>query len=450
MISRNLYLNIVIRVLLVVFFSVLLGYLLVRDDSFRYSLICMIAVVAVTGSLISYLNSTNRKVRFFFDSVRNEDSSLSFPTDTRNRTYRELNKSMNVVNRQIQQLKIDNRNQEQYFQILIEHLATGIITYDSKGYVINTNSAAKKLLSVDVLNHIQQIERIDDKLYQAVKNIKPSERKLVSSHINNEEIQLSLKATSFRLQDTDMVILSVQDIKNELDEKELESWMKIIRVLMHEIMNSIAPITSLSESLSRIYLTDGKPVIPEQVTSRTISTTLQGLNVIKDQGRGLMSFVESFRQLTRVPEPVRNNFKVADLVSRIQILYSSLANSERVALKVSLKDPGQEIYADQNLISQVLLNLVKNALEANENNARGEIRITSDVDANGRPEICVADNGPGIPEENLDEIFVPFFTTRKTGSGIGLSLSRQIMRVHGGNLRVRSVQGKGTVFCMNF
>jgi two-component system nitrogen regulation sensor histidine kinase NtrY len=450
MISRNLYLNIVIRVLLVVLFSVLLGYLLVKDVSFRYSMICIIAVVAVTVSLISYLNSTNRKIRFFFDSVRNDDSSLSFPSDSTTKTFRELSRSMNVVNSQIQQLKIENRNQEQYFQILIEHLATGIISYDGKGYVINANSAAKKLLSIDVLSHIQQIERIDDKLYQAVKNIKPSERKLVSFHVDRDEIQLSLKATSFRLKDKDMVILSVQDIKSELDEKELESWMKLIRVLMHEIMNSIAPITSLSESLSRIYSADGKPLLPEQVTSRIISTTLQGLNVIKDQGRGLMSFVESFRKLTRVPEPVKNNFRVADLVSRIQILYSSLKNSQKVKLSVNIREPEQEIHADQNLVSQVLLNLVKNALEANEKNPAGEIIINAGIDANGRPEICVADNGPGIPEENLDEIFVPFFTTRQAGSGIGLSISRQIMRVHGGNLRVRSVPGQETVFCMTF
>ena len=450
MISRNLYLNIVIRVLLVVLFSVLLGYLLVKDVSFRYSMICIIAVVAVTVNLISYLNSTNRKIRFFFDSVRNDDSSLSFPSDSTTKTFRELSRSMNVVNSQIQQLKIENRNQEQYFQILIEHLATGIISYDGKGYVINANSAAKKLLSIDVLSHIQQIERIDDKLYQAVKNIKPSERKLVSFHVDRDEIQLSLKATSFRLKDKDMVILSVQDIKSELDEKELESWMKLIRVLMHEIMNSIAPITSLSESLSRIYSSDGKPLLPEQVTSRIISTTLQGLNVIKDQGRGLMSFVESFRKLTRVPEPVKNNFRVADLVSRIQILYSSLKNSQKVKLSVNIREPKQEIHADQNLVSQVLLNLVKNALEANEKNPAGEIMINAGIDANGRPEICVADNGPGIPEENLDEIFVPFFTTRQAGSGIGLSISRQIMRVHGGNLRVRSVPGKETVFCMTF
>jgi two-component system nitrogen regulation sensor histidine kinase NtrY len=450
MISRNLYLNIILRVLLIVILSALLGYLIVKDQSFRYSLICLIAIVVLTISLISYLNSTNRKVRFFFDSVRNDDSSLSFPVDTKNKTFRELNKSMNTVNQQIQKLKIENRSQEQYFQILIEHLATGIITYDSKGYILHANSSAKKLLSIEVLTHIQQIERIDEKLYQTIKNIRPSERRLISISNDQDEIQLSLKATSFRSNNAELVILSIQDIKSELEEKELESWMKLIRVLMHEIMNSITPITSLSETLSHIYGSDGMPVSPEQVTSKTITTTLQGLNVIKEQGKGLMSFVESFRKLTRVPEPEKKNFKVSDLISRVQILYSSLNKSDRVSLSVSLKDPEQEILADQNLISQVLLNLVKNALEANEDNPDGQIKIVTGTDTNNRPEICVIDNGPGIPEENIDEIFVPFFTTRQTGSGIGLSISKQIMRVHGGNLKVKSIPGKETVFCLSF
>jgi two-component system nitrogen regulation sensor histidine kinase NtrY len=450
MISRNLYLNIILRVLLIVILSALLGYLLVKDQSFRYSLICIIAIVILTISLISYLNSTNRKVRFFFDSVRNDDSSLSFPTDTKNKTFRELNLSMNTVNQQIQQLKIENRSQEQYFQILIEHLATGIITYDSKGYVLHANSSAKKLLSTEVLTHIQQIERLNEKLYQTIKNIKPSERRLISFKSDQDEIQISLKATSFRSNNAELVILSIQDIKSELDEKELESWMKLIRVLMHEIMNSITPITSLSESLSHIYGSQDNPVLPEQVTPRTITTTLQGLNVIKEQGKGLMSFVESFRKLTRVPEPEKKMFKVADLISRVQILYSSLEKSDKVSLVVSLKDTEQEIFADQNLISQVLLNLVKNALEANENNPDGQIKIVAGTYTNNRPEICVIDNGPGIPEENIDEIFVPFFTTRQTGSGIGLSISKQIMRLHGGNLKVKSVPGKETVFCLSF
>jgi nitrogen fixation/metabolism regulation signal transduction histidine kinase len=450
MISKNLYINIIIRVLLLLILTVLLAYFIVVVQSLRFSLIFFLALVGFTFNLIFYLNNTNRKIRFFFDSVRNDDSNLSFPDDSKNPNLRELYKSMNKVNQQIQRLKIENRQQEQYFQILIEHLATGIITYNKQGFIFHANSSAKRLLSTDVLTHLQQIERIDQKLYLAISGIKPSERRLVAINSEHGEIQLSLKATSFKTDEQELVILSIQDIKNELDEKELESWMKLIRVLMHEIMNSITPITSLSESLSNIYSKDGVAVLPEYVTEKTIATTLQGLNVIKEQGLGLMSFVESYRKLTRVPEPEKKVFRVVDLINRITTLYNSLEKSDKVDLSFSIKDSALEIFADQNLISQVLINLLKNALEANENNPHARIIINAGVNSENHPEICISDNGPGISEANLDKIFVPFFTTRKNGSGIGLSISRQIMKVHGGNLKVRSVINKETVFCLSF
>ena len=450
MISRNLYVNIILRIVFIVILSVLLGFLIVKDQSLRFSLICLLMIIVLTINLISYLNTTNKKIGYFFESVKNDDSSLSFPVEEKNSSVREIYKSMNRVNQQIQHLKIENRQQEKYFQILLEHLATGIISYDNKGFILHANSSAKRLLSTDVLTHLQQIERIDQKLYQTIIKMKPSERRLVAISSEQGEIQLSLKTTSFKTNDNELVILSIQDIKNELDEKEVESWMKLIRVLMHEIMNSITPITSLSESLSHIYSTGGQQVMPETVTSKAIATTLQGLNVIKEQGKGLMSFVESYRKLTRVPEPEKKLFKVADLMDRVRILYTSLEKSDRIKLSFSLKDPDLEIYADQNLVSQVLLNLVKNALEANENNPDGKILIVAGTDKNLHPEICVIDNGPGISEKNLEEIFVPFFTTRQNGSGIGLSISKQIMRVHGGTLKVRSIPDIETVFCLSF
>jgi two-component system nitrogen regulation sensor histidine kinase NtrY len=442
MISRNLYLNIIFRILLIVIVSTLLGFLAAKGQSFRFILICFLSTVFVTVSLIYYLNTSNRNIRFFFDSVRNDDSSLSFPTESHNTTFRELHRSMNKVNQQIRDLKIENRSQEQYFQILLEHIATGII--------MHANTSAKNLLSASVLTHLQQIEHIDRKLYQAMKSIKPSERKLVALPTDEGNIQLSLKATAFKTNEAELIILSLEDIRHELEEKELESWMKLIRVLTHEIMNSITPITSLSESLSGIYCRDGHTIVPEEVTDKTIATTLQGLNVIKEQGRGLKSFVESYRKLTRVPDPERELFRVADLICRLEVLYKTLDNSSVAALSVSVKDNDLKIYADQNLISQVLINLVKNALEANENNPDVKITIVADVDSNLHPQISVIDNCPGISEENLDKIFIPFFTTRQKGSGIGLSISKQIMRAHGGNLKVRSVPGKETVFCMSF
>ncbi len=266
-------------------------------------------LLILTVNLIYYLNTTNRNIRFFFDSVRNDDSSLLFPTNLQNKTFNELHRGMNRVNQQIKNLKIENRSQEQYFQILLEHTATGIITYNQKGFIMLANSSAKKLLASEVLTHLQQIEHIDGKLYQTIKSIKPSERRLIAFATGEGEIQLSLKATSFKTNDAEMIILSIQDIKNELEEKELESWMKLIRVLTHEIMNTITPITSLSESLSGIYCRDGEPIKPEEVSSKTIAITLQGLNVIREQGKGLKSFVESYRKLTRIPEPERETFQ---------------------------------------------------------------------------------------------------------------------------------------------
>jgi two-component system, NtrC family, nitrogen regulation sensor histidine kinase NtrY len=449
MFSKSLYLNILVRVVLIVLFSVVLSYFVV-DRSLRFSIICFLIIVFLTINLIIYLNRTNRKIRFFFDSVRNDDSNLSFSADTKNSALRELYHSMNRVNHQIQQLKIENRQQEQYFRTLLEHLAAGIITYNDKGFILHANSSAKKLLSIDVLTHLQQIERKDHKLFETINSIKPFERKLIAVTAEAGEIQLSLKATSFKTNENELVILSIQDIKNELDEKEIESWMKLIRVLMHEIMNSITPITSLSESLSNIYSSGGKPVSADRISDKTIATTLQGLNVIKEQGKGLMSFVESYRKLTRVPEPEKKLFKVADLMHRVQILYNSLDNNDKTDLSVTLTNPDLEIFADQNLISQVLINLLKNALEANESNDSGMIKIIASEGNFNNPDICVIDNGPGISEENIDEIFVPFFTTRQNGSGIGLSISRQIMKAHGGNLKVRSVPGKETVFCLSF
>jgi two-component system nitrogen regulation sensor histidine kinase NtrY len=450
MISKRLYFKIIFRVSLIVIFSLLIAYSGYTINSLRSLIICILVLVFLVSELISFLNTTNRKIRYFFDSVKNDDSSISFSIDAKDKSFDELYTSMNRVNKQIQQLKIRNRQQEQYFQVLLEHIAAGIITYNNKGHILNANSSAKRLLSTDVLTHLQQIERVDQKLFHTINTMKPYERRLIAIKNQHGETQLSLKATSFKTGDSEMIILSIQDIKQELDEKEIDSWMKLIRVLMHEIMNSITPITSLSESLYNIYSIDGKPVAPEHLTIKSIDTTLQGLNVIKEQGKGLMSFVESYRKLTRVPEPEKKKFKASDLLSRVEILYNSLDNNNKTKLSVTLKNPALEFFADQNLISQVLLNLLKNALEANENNPSAKILITAASGVENHPEICVIDNGPGISEDVIDEIFVPFFTTRQKGSGIGLSISKQIMKIHGGNLKVRSVPDKETVFCLSF
>ena len=450
MISRNLYYNLVFRVLLIVILSLLAGWVIAEKGSLLLVALDLFLVLLVIFNLIGYLNGTNRKISYFLDSVRNDDSTLLFPTHTNDLTIRELHEGFNNVNKQIQQLKIESRQQEQYYLTLLEHVATGILTFDTHGFVVHANTALKKMLSVEVLTHINQLERINRNLFQAIRNIKPFEQKLVSVATKRGTIQLSLKASSFKVKDNELIMLSLQDIRNELDEKELDSWMKLIRVLMHEIMNSIAPITSLSESLCKYYLIDGRTARPDELTEATIKTTLRGLNVIREQGNGMMQFVDSYRKLTRLPKPELKLFSIFDLLERIKILYASLANSEKTRLMVTTNPSGIELLADENLISQVLINLLKNALEANENNPDGRIHIFAGLNSDHRIEIRVGDNGKGIPDEIIEQIFVPFFTTRENGSGIGLSLSRQIMRLHGGTLQVRSIPGKETIFSMVF
>ncbi|HAQ19114.1 MAG TPA: ATP-binding protein [Prolixibacteraceae bacterium] len=375
---------------------------------------------------------------------------LSFPTNITDKSIREIYQGLNKVNSQIQQLKIEGRQQEQYFQTLLEHVAMGIVTFNSRGFVLHANSAAKKMLGIRVLTHINQLERINRNLFQTVQNIKPFEQRLVTMSTELGTTDLSIKSTSIRTKNDELMLLSIQDIRNELDEKELDSWMKLIRVLMHEIMNSIAPITSLAESLSKFFTIKDRQVLPEEIDEKIIGMTVHGLNVINEQGKGLMQFVESYRKLTRLPKPNKNSFRVEELINRIKVLYLSLENSDLVILKVSINPPDMELVADEKLISQVLINLTKNALQANEMNPEGKIQITAGFNAEHRPEIRVADNGPGIPDEIIEQIFVPFFTTRENGSGIGLSLSRQIMRLHGGSLQAKSVPGRETVFSLIF
>jgi signal transduction histidine kinase len=191
-------------------------------------------------------------------------------------------------------------------------------------------------------------------------------------------------------------------------------------------------------------------VPPERITSKEISTTLQGLSVIKEQGKGLMSFVESYRQLTRIPKPDKRLFRVSDLFNRLKVLYATQEADDGIELSYIIREPGLEIFADQSLISQVLINIIKNAREAITGMAGGKIRVSAGYGNDNHPEIYISDNGPGIPPENIDQIFVPFFTTRENGYGIGLSVSRQIMSAHGGALNVVSVPGKETTFRLSF
>ena len=327
---------------------------------------------------------------------------------------------------------------------------TGILSFNSEGFVIHANSSLKKLLGMKQFTHIRQLEKIDGKLASAVGHIGYGDEKLITITVQNEPLTLLVRSTAFKSMDRPLTLVSVQDIRKELDEKELDSWLKLIRVLTHEIMNSIAPVTSLSENLCSYYIKEGQAVAVEEITETTVRNTIRGLKVINEQGQGLIRFVESYRKLTRLPEPALSAVKAGDLVENTVMLYRRELEEKDIRVSVIAHDGNMELNIDEKLISQVLINLLKNAAEAVEGRKGAEISIQYRINETGRPEVLVADNGPGIPPGLIEDIFIPFFTTKEEGSGIGLSLSRQIMRLHKGSLKVVSVPERETIFIMTF
>ena len=448
--NQSFLLNILSRLILIILVAFGAGWSFFSGQSLFLSITLILVLIFLTINLIHYQNSVNERINYFFEAIKNEDFSLAFPSQKGDKIIQELNKNLHEVNQKIQQIKIENHQQEQYFRALIEHVGTGILTYDEKGFVLHANSSLKNMLGLEQFTHLKQLEKIDVRLVNSLKQIQPHSQKLITINGKQGTVNLSIKASSIKNKKQILTLLSVQDINQELDEKELDSWLRLIRVLTHEIMNSIAPVTSLSESLSNYFQKEGQAISPEEVNEKMIGTTIRGLEVIKEQGKGLIAFVESYRKLTRLPKPEKREILVSDLLEKILLLNKAENQDSAIQLKISMESPDIRIHADEKLISQVLLNLVKNSREALAEKADGAIELLAGWNKIGKIEICVKDNGPGIPKELLDEIFIPFFTTRDNGSGIGLSLSRQILRLHGGSLKVRSVPGLETVFCMLF
>ncbi|NLK54727.1 MAG: GHKL domain-containing protein [Bacteroidales bacterium] len=375
--------------------------------------------------------------------MENEDSMLHFPEKTRHKANAEMNKSLNRVNKLIQEVKIRNREQEQYYSLMLEQVATGIVVVNENGNVMQANSAAKNLLNYQSFNHIEQLKRIDTNLFNTFYRLKNGEtHQFLKLTYKNNITHLSLRATSFLSHGDNLRIISVHDISNELDAKELESWQKLIRVLSHEIMNSITPITSLSETLLNYFIPPEKPL-----DKKTVANTVKGLEVINERGTGLIRFVESYRKLTRLSKPVLKHVNLRNLIEHLMLLLENEADFQRIQFNVETETPDICIKADEAQLSQVLINLIKNAMYAVKDITEPRISVRAHYTQNGRCEIQVIDNGSGIPPEIMEQIFIPFFTTKENGSGIGLSLSRQIMKNHGGSIEAVSSPGS-TVFTL--
>lgn len=451
MASRSIYLQVIVRIVLISLTSLGLAYSILKLP-FYLSLALGVLLILQSLWLINYINRINEKITLFFDSIKNEDFSLKFSEDIPEKSFRELYKKLNEVNLKIYDIFLANKTQEAYFQEVLRQVDIGILSYNTKGHVLFANHAAKRLLNCKQLNHIRQLESLNSHLFHLFMEATPFGRKLIEVTNEREVIQLSLKSSSLESPEGQIRLVTVHDIRHELDEKETSSWLKLIRVLTHEIMNTVTPITSITSALLDNFRSGEKLITADQIDNLRIQNTVKGLEVVNDQGKDLMNFVQSYRSFLSVSEPKKEVVSVKDLLGTLQILFSTDVKEKKLKLGIEITPDDLELFIDRQQIIQVLVNICKNAMQAleSENIQEGEIKIIAGINDLEHKFIAITDNGPGIEPALIEHIFVPFFTTKKTGSGIGLSLSKQILHLHGGSLRVHSIPNKSTTFYLDF
>jgi nitrogen fixation/metabolism regulation signal transduction histidine kinase len=448
MIYKSFNLSVVMR--LVVFAFCIAGLTIsLQHDNLLIAAPLLLASIISIINLVYYLNAINRKVAFFFDAVVNDDTTLHYAEQLRTQSLRLLHQSMNKVNSHIAKIKLSNEHNEKFFHEMLKLSASGLIAVDEKGYIEEINDAALECIGLPHITHLELLKQKNSDLYEQMTLIKPGQSRTIKMLHNSELRLFSLKVAVLQFGEKRYRLYTISDIRAELEENELDSWQKLIRVMTHEIMNSVAPITSLSNTLSRIFIKDKKPLPASEITENHISNIIHGLEVIENTGKGLMRFVEDYRKLTRLPEPVFKSIDIRKWLNSIQLLMKNKLEEENIEIKVTKKSMLDEIIGDEKLLTQVMINILNNATDALKSTVNKKIRIHISDGQSGRLKMSISDNGAGIPPEEIDKIFIPFYTTKEKGSGIGLSLSRKIMRLHKGSISVHSEPGRQTTFVLD-
>lgn len=383
-----------------------------------------------------------KNVVFLFNAIENGDYAFKFQENIGSMRERELHRVMNHIKDILAQTKREIVEQERFFSIVIENVSTGIIILNEQNQVQTVNHAAEQLLGLPILTHLNQLQSINSELPLLFKNLEPSkEPKQITVHTERGDFQLSLRADRVKMQRGEIKIIILNNINIELDSKEMESWIKLIRVMTHEIMNSIAPITSLTDTLLFNLKTNTTHSEEKEILT-------EGLETIHTTAKELLQFVQSYRQFTRIPAPQPVSFDATALINKAILLTKENSLAKAVTFSLDENTP-HLITADRSHFLQVVLNLLKNAVEATAHQEDGKIEITFEDHDSDYDIIHIRNNGLPIPKEVAAQIFIPFFTTKEQGTGIGLSISRYIMRMHGGTITLQS-KAEYTLFSLYF
>ena len=450
MIFERYHGRILIRVLLMFITLTAASYLFVKGRG--YFIYLAVVVPIIIFQLIDFYRFHRKaqdEVEQFVESIHYRDFSRYFDVKRAPLELQPLRKGFNEINSTFKVISKEKETQYQYLQKILELVDTGILSYEHKtGDIGWMNESFRKILGIPYLKTIHSLARRDDLLYHEVLNLRPGENKIVSIAKDNSTFKALLSATAFQTDDKVYKLIAFQNVNEALDETEARAWQKLLSVMTHEIMNSVAPISSLAETmLNRLH----KSVSYLKDQPAAIEDLELGIDTIRRRSEGLLKFAETYRNLNKITSPSLKRIYVRDLFENLHQLMQPTLQQKNIELEIILKDPDLSMEVDTSLVEQVLINLVVNAMEAVKDREHPRIVLSAAAHAStNRISIRVTDNGTGISTELMDKIFIPFFSTRKNGSGIGLSLCKQIMILHKGNIQVQSIDGGGTAFVLNF
>ncbi|MDF9796776.1 two-component system nitrogen regulation sensor histidine kinase NtrY [Catalinimonas alkaloidigena] len=443
--------QIFIRLLLIIAIGFSIMYVLTETHFWLVSMWLGLLLLILFFELIRFIERTHLEMENLVIAIRQGDFSNTYYKHPALKGHM-LSHAFNQLVSTFQQLRQEKESNHHYFQNIVEQVSVALICVDQQGKVQLVNLAAKQLLKRPVLRHLEDVQAIDSELYHTIKNIQAGEKALIRVIIQQQLLHILLQATEFKMQGKEFKLLSIQDFRAELEEQEVASWQKLIRVLTHEIMNSVIPISNLTGMVSEMLIhIDEDNGLKLNVLNDSEVIDLHGsLLTIEERTNGLINFVKAYKSLTQVAQPQFRSVKVGMLIERLHALLKPKLHEKNITWNKKVEPANLEIKADFELIEQVLINLVNNAIYALQKVKNPEIDVYAFVNEKNQKIIQVIDNGIGIERELVEQIFIPFFTTKKNGSGIGLSLSRQIMRLHKGNISVQSIIGGGTVFTLSF
>jgi two-component system nitrogen regulation sensor histidine kinase NtrY len=411
------------------------------------------ALLFVAGLLLLWIEMriyrfTNDAITYFFNALRNDDTTLQFPNKIKNSSLSRLYEGMNRLNKHFQDIKLQNEYNERYYKTLIRNSATGLLVLNHKNEVELMNEVACRYAGISPDSTNPDILKIKNAaFYEALCRLQPGENHTYKQISGNSVQMLLFKAILFQKNDLYVKLISIQDIRQELEARELESYRKLISVLTHEIMNLLSPLSSVAGSLDTLYHPSNQPISLAAVNEDILKTTLSSIEVINEQSNGMMNFVNNYRKLSRIPRPEIKPFETDEWIDQLRIVYSEKMRDNQIDFQISADHGIKQILADKKLINQVVVNLMNNAIDAlNEKEVDRIIKLNIESTRQNRVWICISNNGPAIPPEVQDKIFVPFYTTKEEGSGIGLSICQEIIKLHSGSLMVVSGHDNFTSF----